>query len=98
MTRIVAVSPHADDAVVTYAALGDHVDHVRARDATLAAAARTGTEVTLWQDMPYATRSDRLAPLPRGAALSAAVIEPVDPEAWRTKLRALDYYGSQHRM
>jgi LmbE family N-acetylglucosaminyl deacetylase len=74
----------APDEVVTAAAIGGHVDHVRTRDATLAAAGQV--PVLLWEDLPYA--------LQYGSAG-----EPDDvvgsPADKARKFRAVQCYASQ---
>jgi LmbE family N-acetylglucosaminyl deacetylase len=84
--------------VITCSATGNHADHVRTRDATVAAASRTLTPVRLWEDLPYAIRNGGMPPLPAGIALAGARAEPVDAGAWRVKTNAIRHYASQHRM
>jgi LmbE family N-acetylglucosaminyl deacetylase len=92
------VAEHRPDLIVTCSATGGHVDHVRARDAAVAAARRTGTTVRFWEDLPYAVKTDHLPPLPPGVSLGTAQVEPVSPAAWLAKAEAVACYASQHRM
>ena len=83
--------------VVTCSALGDHVDHVRSRDAAIVAATLAGSPLRFWEDLPYGLRTDRIPPLVAGAFRSSRV-EPVTGAAWRTKIKAVECYRSQHQM
>jgi LmbE family N-acetylglucosaminyl deacetylase len=84
--------------VVTCSATGDHVDHARARNATVMAAMRTATPIRLWEDLPYGCRTDYIPSLPGDVALASARIEHVDGQAWETKMHAVGCYASQHQM
>lgn len=83
--------------VVTCSATGDHVDHVRSRDAAIAAAALAGSPLRFWEDLPYGFRTDRIPPLAAGA-LGDPRVEPVTSAAWHTKIKAVECYRSQHQM
>jgi LmbE family N-acetylglucosaminyl deacetylase len=84
--------------VVTCSATGNHADHVRTRDGTVAAALRTATPVRLWEDIPYAIRNGYMPPLPAGITLAGSRDQPVDLDAWHAKTNAIRHYASQHRM
>lgn len=92
------IAAHGPAEVVTCSATGGHVDHVRARDATVAAARRTGIPLRFWEDLPYGVKSDHIPPLPAGVTLAGPRLEPVGPAAWSAKARAVDCYASQHQM
>jgi len=82
--------------VMTCAAIGGHVDHVRARDAAVRAARSTGVPVQLWEDLPYGLWSRRSAPLPAGLSRGAETgSEVFDAQIWRTKAAAVGCYASQ---
>jgi LmbE family N-acetylglucosaminyl deacetylase len=86
------------DRVLTCAAVGHHVDHRRARDATLAAAGDTGVPVVVWDDFPYATWASEVPTLPAGWVLGDPVAEPIaepDFAAWTAATRC---YESQLAM
>jgi LmbE family N-acetylglucosaminyl deacetylase len=78
------VAELAPDEVVTAAAIGGHVDHVRTRDATLAGAGRV--PVLLWEDLPYA--------LQHGSAGEPDEVAG-SPADKAVKFRAVEYYASQ---
>jgi len=87
------------DRIVTCAAIGAHVDHRRARDATMVAAARTSVPLTLWTDFPYITwEADVLPPLPSNVAVADPVAEPLTPAALDAWARACRCYASQLSM
>lgn len=92
------IATHGPAEVVTCSATGGHLDHVRARDATVAAARRAGTPLRFWEDLPYAVKSNHIPPLPAGVTLAGPRLEPVGPAAWSAKARAVDCYASQHQM
>lgn len=92
------LSSRRPDLVLTCAAVGRHVDHRRTRDAVIAAAPVAGVPVRFWEDLPYAEWTSRFPPLPQWAAIGASAFEPVDDQAWETKLSAVRCYASQHRM
>lgn len=93
-----AVTDHRPDVILTCSATGGHVDHVRARDAAVTAARRTGLPARFWEDLPYAVKTGHLPPLPAGVSLGKAQVEPVGTAAWRAKTEAVACYASQHRM
>ena len=82
------------DLLLTCAAVGGHVDHLRTRDAVLAA----GTAAWLWEDMPYAAVGMSAPPLPPGTVSGPELARPVDPAAWTAKCAAVGCYRSQHSM
>lgn len=92
------IAEHNPERVVTAAAVGNHVDHQRARDATVAAAMRTGVPLSLWEDVPLSNKTDVIPALPSGLVRGEPVAEPVGPDAWETKLRAIACYASQLEM
>ncbi|HEY7430249.1 MAG TPA: PIG-L family deacetylase [Streptosporangiaceae bacterium] len=92
------IAEHGPAEVVTCSATGGHLDHVRARDATVAAARRAGTPLRCWEDLPYAVKSKHIPPLPAGVTLTGPRLEPVDAAAWQAKAQAVDCYASQHQM
>ena len=92
------IAEHRPAHVLTCSATGGHLDHVRARDATVAAARRGGAPLRCWEDLPYAVKSRHIPPLPVGATLTGPRAEPVDPAAWHAKAQAVDCYASQHQM
>lgn len=81
--------------VVTCSAVGDHVDHRRTRDATTCAAGRTGTRLRLWEDLPYATWTSDIPPMPAGSEPAGSAFELVGKTSWEAKSRAIDCYCSQ---
>jgi len=89
------IAEHSPERVVTCAAIANHVDHQRARDATIAAAVRAGAPLSLWEDIPYINKTDTIPALPSGLVRSEPVAEFVGPDAWETKLRAITCYASQ---
>lgn len=84
--------------VLTCAGVGRHVDHRRTRDAVLTAAAFTEVAVRFWEDLPYAEWTPEFPPCPEWAALAPPTVEPVDEQAWATKMSAVQCYASQHQM
>jgi LmbE family N-acetylglucosaminyl deacetylase len=92
------IGRYAPDQVATCAAIGNHVDHRRARDATMLAAVRAGVPLVLWEDFPYATWTRDVPPPPVPLAVPAAVAEPVGGPAWAKKSRAIQCYQSQLAM
>ncbi|MFI8313153.1 PIG-L deacetylase family protein [Streptomyces microflavus] len=83
------------DVVFTCAAIGRHVDHWRARDATVGALASTGIELRLWEDLPYGGRASEMPPLPAGVSLTERVVEQVGPIDRDAKFSAVQHYVSQ---
>ena len=83
------------DALVSCLAVGHHLDHVHARDATLAAAEQTGVPVRLWSDFPYADWAEEIPVLPEGWALSEPVVEAIDEDGWGRWVAAVRRYASQ---
>lgn len=81
--------------VVTCAAIGHHIDHVRTRNAASTAALRQRVPIRLWQDQPYAALYPAFPPMSAGSRINEATVEPVPPAAWRTKLDAVSRYRSQ---
>jgi LmbE family N-acetylglucosaminyl deacetylase len=92
------IAEHGAAGAVTCSATGGHLDHVRARDATMAAVRRTGTPLRCWEDLPYAVKRTSIPPLPAGVRLTGRRVEPVGAAAWRAKTQAVDCYASQHQM
>lgn len=92
------IAEHGAAEAVTCSATGGHLDHVRARDAAMAAVRRTGTPLRCWEDLPYAVKSTHIPPLPAGVTLTGRRVEPVDAAAWRAKTQAVGCYASQHQM
>jgi LmbE family N-acetylglucosaminyl deacetylase len=86
------------DLIATCLAIGDHVDHVRARDAAVAAAVERGTSLQFWQDLPYGIRASHVPPLPRGVSLGHSQTTALSNRSWDTKINAVKFYVSQHRM
>jgi LmbE family N-acetylglucosaminyl deacetylase len=86
------------DLIATCLAIGDHVDHVRARDAAVAAAVESGTSLQFWQDLPYGIRTSYVPPLPKGVSLGNSQIAAFGDRPWETKINAVKCYASQHRM
>lgn len=83
------------DVVLTCAAKGRHVDHHRARDATIRAAAGRGIPVRLWEDLPYAMWADDITALEPSITLAASQCHVLEPPAWQAKLDAVTCYVSQ---
>lgn len=83
------------DWVATCSAIGNHVDHRRARDAAITMARRTGIPLRLWEDFPYVTWTGDIPGLPAGTSLAAPVAEPVREAAWAVKSKAVQCYASQ---
>ncbi|MEU8168794.1 PIG-L family deacetylase [Micromonospora sp. NPDC049004] len=88
------------DRVVTCAAVGNHVDHRRTRDSVLAAVARTGSPLSLWDDFPYLAWPgvNVMPPLPAGVRVAEPVAVAVSDTDWARKLRAVGAYASQIAM
>lgn len=86
------------DLIVTCLAMGDHVDHVRARDATVAAAIGRGASLQFWEDLPYGIRTSYAPPLPEGVSLGHSQMEALSDRAWDTKMNAVKCYASQQRV
>ncbi|MDI5962468.1 PIG-L deacetylase family protein [Streptantibioticus silvisoli] len=83
------------DRILTCAAVGDHIDHRRTRNAVLAAAADQ-VPVWCWEDLPY---SHQLSVEPPALAdFGRPVAEPVGDRAWEAKHQGIDCYRSQHSM
>ncbi len=89
------IGQHRPDAVITCAAIGEHIDHLRARDATVDAARRTGVPLSMWADFPYIAYTEDIPDGPVPVVLSEPAAEAVPAAAWDTKLRALRCYKSQ---
>ena len=86
------------DHILTCAAVGEHIDHRRTRDAVLAAATDQ-VPVSCWEDLPYAHQRAAQPPtLAGGADFGPPVAEPAGHEAWEAKYQAIDCYRSQHSM
>jgi hypothetical protein len=83
------------DTVLTCAAIGRHIDHVRTRDAVLTSARTADVEVRLWQDQPYAALYPGIPDLPPGHELRDGDAEVVSAASWDAKLAAVAHYGSQ---
>jgi LmbE family N-acetylglucosaminyl deacetylase len=93
-----AIHMLAPDRVLTCAAVGNHVDHRRTRDAVIRAADGTGITVQLWEDMPYGLWTQRLPPLPGSKTVLTRLAEPAGDAAWRAKCHAIELYASQQPM
>ena len=89
------IKEHGPDLVATAAAVGTHVDHQRARDATATAALRAGVPLLLWEDLPYALWTDDSPPLPEGMTSADPRVAVSSAEAGERKLRAIAEYASQ---
>ncbi len=86
------------DRVLTCAAIGEHIDHWRTRDAVLAAAADQ-VPVWCWEDLPYSHQlSARPPALVGGAEFGRPVAEPFGDHAWEAKYEGIHCYRSQHTM
>ncbi|WEO94714.1 PIG-L family deacetylase [Streptomyces sp. FXJ1.172] len=85
------------DLVLTCAAVGNHLDHRRARDAVAAAAAGK-VPLYCWEDLPYGMREPDPPPLPAGAGFGPPVAETASERAWSAKYAAIGCYRSQHSM
>ncbi|HEY2795726.1 MAG TPA: PIG-L family deacetylase [Micromonosporaceae bacterium] len=96
LTRsVTALLTWAPDLVLTAAAIGSNVDHVLVRDAVLNAAKADGVQVKLWQDMPYAARTDHMPALPPHASIGAVEARPMSVDGWSAKCDAVACYTSQ---
>jgi LmbE family N-acetylglucosaminyl deacetylase len=84
----------APDLILTCAAIGNHVDHRLARDASLQVAQRRGIEVLVWEDLPYAISGPGTWP----EAAARRIAHAGDETSWGRKLAAITAYGSQLRM
>ncbi|MGY0237018.1 PIG-L deacetylase family protein [Longispora urticae] len=79
------------DLVLTCSAAGGHVDHRLVRDAVVAVVTDAGTELLLWEDLPYALdREPSRAQVPVPSAR-------IGPGAVDRKLAAVGHYASQVR-
>lgn len=86
------------DRVLTCAAVGEHIDHWRTRDAVLAAAADQ-VPVRCWEDLPYSHQLSAQPPALAGRAeFGRPVAEPVGDPAWEAKYEGITCYRSQHSM
>ncbi|MFF5211936.1 PIG-L deacetylase family protein [Streptosporangium sp. NPDC000396] len=83
--------------ILTCAAIGDHVDHRRTRDAVLATTLGTRTPLRLWEDQPYVTAQGGLPQLEVSSPVSARPVA-VSEAGWRAKIKAIGCYASQHGM
>jgi len=92
------IAEHRPEYAYTCAALGDHIDHRRARDAAAGAIMRAGVPLSLWADVPYANWSGAIPELPDGLTLGAPAPQFVGPAAWETKKHAVGCYASQLEM
>jgi LmbE family N-acetylglucosaminyl deacetylase len=92
------IAEHKPVRVATCAAVGNHVDHQRARDAAVLASVGAAVPVILWTDVPYVGWTDAIPPLPAGLACTAATAETVGTVAWEAKLQAVACYASQLAM
>lgn len=81
------------DRLVTCAGIGEHVDHLHARDAVLTVGQRHGLPIELWEDLPYALRSKVPAP-----ARADPVVRRAMSSSWSRKYAAVGRYGSQLKM
>jgi LmbE family N-acetylglucosaminyl deacetylase len=86
------------DRMYSCAAMGNHVDHRRTRDAALDAAARDGVPLELWDDFPYVTWAPEIPALPAGYALAEPVAEALTPAGWEAWTTAVRRYESQLAM
>jgi LmbE family N-acetylglucosaminyl deacetylase len=89
------VDEHRPDRLVTCAAVGNHVDHRRVRDAVLIAAAATETRLSLWDDFPYVTWTDAVPETPPLYRIDPPRAVEIDATAWGTKLAAVRCHESQ---
>ncbi|GGW81710.1 GlcNAc-PI de-N-acetylase [Streptomyces lucensis JCM 4490] len=85
------------DLVLTCAAVGNHLDHRRARDAVVTAACGK-VPLHCWEDLPYGMREPEAPDLPVGAEFGPAVAETASDRAWAAKYAAVECYRSQHSM
>ncbi|MFD7017247.1 PIG-L deacetylase family protein [Streptomyces sp. NPDC059161] len=91
------VAERQPDLVLTCAAVGEHIDHRRTRDAVLAAVG-ADVPVQCWEDLPYAHQTAERPYLLRTGGFGTAVAEPASDDAWEAKYRAIEEYRSQHSM
>ena len=89
------IATHAPEILATCSAVGDHVDHQRARDATVRASMRSGVPLQLWEDLPYGIKKTRIPPLPTGATLGAPFVRVGERGSWEAKIKAVSEYTSQ---
>ncbi len=82
--------------VLTCAALGDHVDHRRTRDAVVSAVGADDGRLAFWADLPYTVALPKDAP----QILTARRLhcEILDDDTWKVKVAAVGCYRSQHSM
>lgn len=85
------VSNTSADLILAPLGIGDHVDHIMARDAAVLVGRRLRIPVLLWEDQPYALQHSRI-PAPGG--LEFKVAEPT----WSRRIAATASYASQLRM
>jgi LmbE family N-acetylglucosaminyl deacetylase len=89
------ISDHDPSLVFTCVAIGDHVDHRRARDATARATRVTGSRLRLWEDLPYGVLGREIPHLPGGVRIGSPIVEDVSSGDWRLKREAMECYTSQ---
>ncbi len=92
------IAEHRPALVLTCSALGNHVDHVRARDAAVRAAAEAGIAVRLWEDLPYGLWTRERRPLPLRREWGPPVLTDSGEDAWKAKTDAVSRYASQLAM
>ncbi|AQW53958.1 PIG-L deacetylase family protein [Streptomyces violaceusniger] len=83
--------------VLTSAAVGNHIDHRRTRDAVVTAVAGK-VPVRCWEDLPYGLRGSDIPPLPDDRALLDPMAETAGDASWSAKYEAIECYRSQHSM
>ncbi|WP_447038487.1 PIG-L deacetylase family protein [Streptomyces sp. DSM 118878] len=91
------VAQERPDLVLTCAAVGEHIDHRRTRDAVLSAVG-AAVPVQCWEDLPYAHQTEERPELLSAGGFAAPVAEPASDAAWEAKYRAIEEYRSQHSM
>ncbi|MFI1224658.1 MULTISPECIES: PIG-L deacetylase family protein [unclassified Streptomyces] len=91
------VELHQPDTVFTCAAVGNHIDHRRTRDAVVTAVAGK-VPVLCWEDLPYGLQGSDAPALPKGAIRLPARAESADDASWKAKYEAIECYRSQHAM
>jgi LmbE family N-acetylglucosaminyl deacetylase len=84
--------------MVSCAAIGEHADHRRARDAAMMAAAGTGLQLRLWDDFPYVTWPEVWPEPSPELSLADAIAEPLTPAAVEIRNSAIRCYASQLAM
>jgi LmbE family N-acetylglucosaminyl deacetylase len=82
------------DVILTCAGVGGHIDHQITRDAAVTVGRSSGTQLMLWEDLPYALEEGLTFQMDQLVTTTSMA----SPTAWTRKWEAIACYRSQTRM